>query len=80
MTTGGLGSASEWIKNGYNGILTKYQPQDYVTYLVEIIRGAVRILEDEKLHMRMIENTTRTKILTWEQVGARWLKMLRKLG
>jgi glycosyltransferase involved in cell wall biosynthesis len=79
VTTGRLGSACEWIKDGDNGILTKYHPQDYVTYLVEIIRGAVKILENRKYHEKLSRNAAKTKIFTWEEIGSQWLRLITKL-
>src|SRR3990167_3895422 len=79
VTTGRLGSAEEWIKNGWNGFVTKWLPVDYMVYQVELIRHIVKILEDEKLHRRMIENAAKTKIYSWEEIGQRWDRMLHKL-
>ena len=79
VTTGRLGSAGQWIKNGWNGFVTKWQPVDYMVYQVELIRHAVRILEDEKLHRKLISNAARTKIHSWEEIGAKWNRMLNRL-
>jgi len=80
ITTGGIGSAGEWVENGWNGRLTEYQPVDYMIHTVEMVRSAVSVLEDENLHRRMIGNAARTKgIYTWEEVGLQWEKQLRKL-
>jgi len=79
VTTGNLGSAGEWIRNGWNGFITKWHPVDYMVYQVELIRHVVRILEDEKLHRKMIENAARTKIYSWEEIGKKWDRMLHRL-
>lgn len=79
VTTGNLGSAGEWIRNGWNGFITKWHPVDYMVYQVELIRHAVKILEDEKLHRKMIENAAKTKIYSWEEIGQRWDRMLHRL-
>lgn len=77
VTTGNLGSAPEWIRDGWNGILTTTHLEDYTVHLIEIMRGAVKILSDEKLHRKMIENAARTKgIKTWEEIGTLWARML----
>lgn len=80
ITTGKLGSFGEWIKNGYNGFLTKFHVQDYMTHTLEIVRYAVKFLEDEKLKERMQKNAAKTEnIFSWEQIGQKWETMLKKL-
>lgn len=77
VTTGGIGSVGEWVKSGYNGYLSKWKRSDYMIHLVDLIRGAMRILNDEKLHRKMIKNAVKTKnILTWEEVARKWGKLL----
>lgn len=78
ITTGRLGSACEWINNR-NGRLTEFHPCDYMIYQLEIMRYAVEILNNEKLHRELIRGATRSNILTWDEVGAKWLKMLNRL-
>jgi glycosyltransferase involved in cell wall biosynthesis len=81
VTTGNLGSATEWIRHGWNGALTTTHLEDYTVHLIEIMRGAVVILENEKLHRAMIKNAERTKgIKTWEEIGTLWVRMLRGLS
>jgi len=80
ITTGYLGSACEWIKHGKNGMLTTYHPVDYMVYQLEIVRNAVQVLNDEKLHRKMMRNAANTNILTWEEVATAWNKMLRRLS
>ncbi len=75
VTTGGLGSAHEWVNNR-NGLLTKYRPSDYMTHSAEIIRGAAEILNDEKLHRRLIRSAAKTRIYNWKQIGEKWKKLL----
>ena len=80
VTTGQLGSSCEWIKDGWNGSLTKWTPADYMVYQVDLIRWAVKILENESLHHRMMNNAAKTKIHTWDQIGDLWNTMLSRLG
>ncbi len=81
ITTGKVGSAGEWIKNSVNGTLTDYQPIDYMVHTVEIVRSAVDILNNEKKHCSMIREAEKTKgIYTWEEIGAQWEKMIKKLS
>jgi len=77
VTTGNLGSVGEWVRSGKNGFLTKYLPNDYMVYIIELVRGAKRILENRKLHDKMIRNATRTRnILSWAQVADKWDHMI----
>lgn len=80
VTTGNLGSAGEWITSGYNGFMTQYLPNDYLVFIVELVRGARDIIKNQKFHKKMIRNTAKTKhIMTWGEVTKRWDKMLRRL-
>lgn len=78
VTTGMLGSAGEWVSKK-NGALTEWRPVDYMVYQVDFIRKAVQILEDEKLHRKLIRNAANTPIYSWDEVGAKWLKLFRSL-
>lgn len=81
VTTGGLGSVPEWVHHGVNGYLTEFQPCDYVIHSVEMARLAIAILNDHDTHRAMIVNATKTEgIYTWEQIGAQWNEMLRRLS
>jgi len=76
ITTGNLGSAGEWVKHKRNGMLTKFITNDYMVHVIEMIRNACYVLENERLHLRMIRNASKTRILTWDEVGASWNRML----
>ena len=78
ITTGNLGSSGEWISRS-NGALTEWKPHDYMAYTLNVVRESVRILEDEKLHRKLIGNAANTKIHTWDEIGGLWQKMLMKL-
>ena len=80
ITTGGLGSAEEWVKHGRNGMLTQFHPVDYMVYTVEMVRNAVSVLENRDRLNRMQRAAAKTKIFTWQKIGAQWNKMLRKLS
>lgn len=79
VTTGKLGSAGEWIENGWNGFLTRWSPVDYMAYNIDIMRSAVSILENEGLHEVLINNAANTKIHTWDEIGGLWHKMLMRI-
>jgi glycosyltransferase involved in cell wall biosynthesis len=80
ITTGNLGSAGEWIRDGKNGRLTKFQVHDYMIHTVEIVRMAVEVLNDPARHRRMMKAATETKIDSWEMIGAKWERMIQKLS
>ncbi|MDD5189455.1 MAG: hypothetical protein PHE50_00250 [Dehalococcoidales bacterium] len=80
VTTGNIGSSNEWINNNKNGVLTRWMPVDYMAYHLDVIRHSVHLLEDEKLHRKMIKNAAATKINSWDEIGHLWLKMLKKLN
>lgn len=79
ITTGNLGSAGEWIKHKQSGMLTDFHVHDYMIHTVEMVRNTVEVLENERLHKKMIKKAQKTNILTWEQVGERWENMFRRL-
>lgn len=79
FTTGRLGSASEWITHR-NGRLTKWHPVDYMIYQVDLIRNAVEILENRKLHKRLMKECLKTKIFDWNEIGHKWETMLNRLS
>lgn len=76
VTTGNLGSAGEWIKDSRNGVLTKFQPHDYMVHTMEMIRGAVDILNDPVRHRKLIAGAVKTKIPTWQEIGYKWERLL----
>jgi len=72
ITTGNLGATPEWVKHGKNGMLTEYQPHDYMIHTVEMVRNSIGVLEDSCLHKRLIAGARKTRIQTWEEVGRQW--------
>ena len=78
ITTGNMGATSEWVKDGKNGLTTRFHPHDYMIYTLEIVRAAVRALEDRSLLKRLSEGAAKTKIYTWEEIGHQWEKMLNR--
>ncbi len=79
VTTGSIGSAGEWVKHGKSGMLTSWHPVDYMVFQVDMIRQAVKVLENESLHRKLIDNAAKTKVHSWEDIGAQWKRMLEKL-
>jgi glycosyltransferase involved in cell wall biosynthesis len=76
ITTGGLGSTPEWVRHRKSGMLTKFQPADYMIHTLEMVRNVVEVLRDERLHRKLIKGALRTRIYDWSQIGARWEKLL----
>jgi glycosyltransferase involved in cell wall biosynthesis len=79
LTTGGIGSAQEWVKHGWNGYLTMFQPCDYWVFELELVRYALGLLDNPKKHRKFIKNAAKTKIFSWQEIGKQWKKMLNKL-
>jgi glycosyltransferase involved in cell wall biosynthesis len=80
VTTGNLGSSNEWVRHSKNGLLTDFNPQDYMVYQVEIIRSATKVLENESLHRKLINGASKTKVHDWSEIGRQWEKMLSRLN
>lgn len=81
FTTGNIGATPEWVRHGKNGMLTKYQPHDYMVYQLEMVRNLVNILSNPRIHRKMIRKAAQTNgILTWKQVIKSWNKMLNRFS
>lgn len=76
ITTGGLGATPEWVTHGRNGMLTAFRPADYMVHVVEIVRNAVAVLENRRLHDKLIRGAARTKVHSWDEIGKTWEKLL----
>lgn len=76
ITTGRLGATPEWVRHGWNGYLTRFQPADYMVHVVEIVRHAVRLLEKPSLHRRLMFGARHTNIPSWQVIGRKWEQML----
>ena len=76
ITTGNLGSAGEWIRHRKNGMLTKWYPHDYMAYTLNVVRDAVSVLENEGSHKKLIKNAANTQIYSWDEIGAKWERLL----
>jgi glycosyltransferase involved in cell wall biosynthesis len=80
VTTGNIGSAAEWIKSGWNGYMTDFHPYDYMIFQVQMVRGAVKILNHPTIHNRMIKNAAKTpRIYDWVEIARKWHKMFKRL-
>ncbi len=80
VTTGKLGSSGEWVKHRKNGMLSEWQPHDYMAYTLNIVRDASEVLENEKLHRKLIKNAANTKLHSWDEIGEKWNRMLERLS
>ena len=78
VTTGGLGATPEWVKHRKNGMLTTFQKHDYMIHALEIARHAIEVLQNERLHRKLIKGAIKTKIHTWQEIGRQWLKLINR--
>jgi glycosyltransferase involved in cell wall biosynthesis len=77
FTTGGLGSAPEWIRHGKNGMLTEFMPHDYMVYQLEMVRNLTTVLSNPRVHRKLMNKAAQTKgIYTWDQIVQQWHRML----
>jgi len=79
ITTGNLGSAGEWVRHGRTGMLAEWMPADYMIFWLEIIRNATEVLQRQKLHQSMMRRAAKVKIQSWQETGALWMNMLKRL-
>lgn len=78
IVTADIGSVGEWVRSGKNGYLTQSRLHDYFVYLVEIARAVVNIISDKETHKKLIRGAAATGgIYSWEQIGAKWDRMLK---
>lgn len=81
ITTGNLGATPEWVKHRKNGMLTEYQPSDYMVYQLQMVRNMVEVMDNPKLLARMQRNASTTRgIYSWQIIGRMWNKFLSRLG
>ena len=73
-----MGATCEWVRGGRNGELTEFHPSDYMVHTIEMVRYIVHILENPKYHAKLIRGALKTKILTWQEVGAKWNKIINR--
>jgi glycosyltransferase involved in cell wall biosynthesis len=80
ITTGNLGATPEWVKHGKNGMLTDWMPHDYMIHSLDMIRNASEVLADFGRQKKMAYRASVTpNILSWEEVGRKWEKLLKRL-
>ena len=81
VVTTGIGASPEWVRHGWNGMVTRWHLEDYMAYHREFYNHCKTVLTNEKLHRKLIGNAPRTKnLFTWEEIGERWASMLRKIS
>ena len=80
FTTGNLGATCEWVRHGRNGMLTQFQPHDYMVYQLEMVRNLVNVLSNPRIHHKMMMKSAQSKgIYTWKQVAKMWNRKLNQL-
>jgi glycosyltransferase involved in cell wall biosynthesis len=80
ITTGKMGATCEWVKHRKNGMLTQFLSHDYMVHSLEIARNAIEVLRNERLHRKLIRGASRTRVLSWDEVGRRWLKLIERIA
>lgn len=79
VTTGSLGATNEWVSHKKSGMLTVWQPHDYMIYWLEIIRYAKEILNNPEKHKKMMHRAAKTRILSWEENGECWKTLIKRI-
>lgn len=81
ITTGGLGATPEWVRHGKNGMLTQFQPQDYLVYQLEMVRNIIEVMNNPRVHRKMMMKAAQTKgIYTWQEIAWMWHRKLNQLS
>jgi glycosyltransferase involved in cell wall biosynthesis len=69
-----IGSAGEWIRDGRNGALIPWTPQDGVIYSLSFLRRLLAMMTARQYH-RMSARAANTSIWSWDDVGRAWEKL-----
>ena len=80
ITTGRMGATGEWVKHKKNGMLTTFRRNEYMIHTLQMVRNAVEVLENEWLHKKLMWGARNTKVHSWQQIGAKWECVLKKLS
>lgn len=76
VTTGKLGATPEWVKDGENGVLTRFQRHDYQIFDLEIIRACHKLLSDDMFFSGIERGARYTPVPSWKEVAGRWASLL----
>jgi len=76
--TGGMDATSEYVRHRYNGMLTRFRPEDYMVHTVEMVRNLVEYMDSPRLQKKMQRRAARTKVLDWKQVGKKWERLIKR--
>jgi len=80
VVTTPIGSASEWVLDGWNGSLSTFTAEDGWVCWMELLRSTVRLLEDDRWRQRLSLNAQRTpRVYAWSEIAKQWDRMLRSL-
>ena len=80
IVTTDAGSATEWIRDGWNGAISQHRAEDGWVCWMELLRASVRILEDAKWRQRLASNARRTpRLYSWSEIARQWDRMLHSL-
>lgn len=76
IATGRLGATPEWVRHDRNGYLTDWMPHDYMVYKVDFLRQVMKALDSPEMYDRLVWGALRTKVMSWEEVGDQWHRLL----
>ncbi len=76
VVTTNIGSAGEFIKHRNTGMLTTRLPHDMFWWWKDFAEQAVAVQSDDAL-FRKISQEAPKKVFSWEEVGEKWLTLLK---
>lgn len=76
ITTGNLGATPEWVRDDFNGLLTKYQKHDYQVFDLEIARHMATVTGGGEKWKRLCDGAAKTPVWSWDRVADAWEGLL----
>lgn len=70
-----IGSLSEQVQHGVNGLLTKAQPHDMFLWWKQFAEACAELYLDRELHYRLSSNAP-NGVLSWDDVGSKWASFI----
>ena len=63
-----IGSVSEFIDDGVDGVLTKYAPHDLSLWIKKYVEATMSLMKDDKRH-EQISRMAVASAVSWEKIG-----------
>lgn len=79
VVSSNIGSASEFIKDGETGLLTKYYPHDYDSFNVDYVNKVLDVYLNDELFNKISKESPRD-VLDWKQVGGKWDELVKEMA